>query len=75
MGFKLEPRTIDQLRRDERQADGDEEFLDTAASAPIVGDDRAPFGTRIRVLLALSILSWVVVGLIAVGIAALLRLV
>jgi len=73
IGFKLEPRTIDQLRRDERSADFEEESLDTGPVTPSVEDDRAPLATRMRVTFALSVLSWVVVALIAYGIIELLR--
>jgi hypothetical protein len=73
IGFKLEPRTIDQLRRDERPADFEDESLDTGSVTPSVEDDRAPLATRMRVTFALSVLSWVVVALIAYGIIELLR--
>jgi hypothetical protein len=73
IGFKLEPRTIDQLRRDERSADFEDESLDTGIAMPVAEDDRAPLATRMRVVFALSALSWLVVALIAFGIIEILR--
>jgi len=72
-GFKLELHTIDQLRRDDRSADVEEEFLGGDSPTPVVEDDRPSIATRMRVILALSVLSWLAVAVIAIGIMALLR--
>ena len=72
-GPKLESGKIDQQRRDERSADSEDDFLVTAADKSSAEDDRAPAATRLRVILGLSLLSWLVVGLVVIGIAALLR--
>jgi hypothetical protein len=58
----------------QKPADSDGNGSEPTSYAPLVEVDRAPPKTRLRVLLGLSILAWLAVGLIVVGLGALLRL-
>jgi hypothetical protein len=64
---------IDQQRQDERSADVGVDDLDASRATP-QHQDRAPLATSLRMILGLSILSWLVLGALAVGIIAALRL-